>query len=143
MENVAKKNYIQLNDLEVYQLSRQLSLKAWAIYEKLDWQDKKTMGDQFIRSADSVGANVAEGYGRFHYLDKIRFYYNSRGSLFEAGSHWLELLLERNKISKEEFDQLKGIIEKLQQKLNNLISATYRSKEAQDKLILNEIPYET
>ena len=130
MENAAKKNYIHLKDLEVYQLLRLFSAKSWAIYEKLDWQDKKTMGDQFIRSADSVGANVAEGYGRFHYLDKIRFYYNSRGSLFEAGIHWLQLLLERNKITKEEFDQLKGIVEKLQQKLNNLISATYRSKEA-------------
>lgn len=130
MESSEKKNYILLKDMEVYQLARQLSALAWKVYEKLNWQDKKTIGDQFITSSDSVGANIAEGYGRFHYLDKIRFYYNSRGSLFEASIHWLELLLERGKIEKEAFDDLKRIAEKLQLKLNNLISATYRSKEA-------------
>ena len=64
-----KKKYIVLKDLEVYRLARELSSMGWDIYDKLDWQDRKTMGDQFIRSTDSVGANIAEGYGRFHYLD--------------------------------------------------------------------------
>ena len=79
-----KKKYIGLDDLEVYQLARKLSAIGWEIYEGLSWQDKKTMGDQFISSTDSIGANVAEGYGRYHYLDKIRFYYHSRGSYLEA-----------------------------------------------------------
>lgn len=74
---------------------------VWKIYERLHWQDKKTMGDQFVTSADSVGANIAEGYGRFHYLDKIRFYYNSRGSLLENGIHWVELLYKEIKLPKK------------------------------------------
>lgn len=72
MEGGNKKKYIVLQDLEVYKMARELSAIGWEIYDKLDWQDRKTMGDQFIRSTDSVGANIAEGYGRFHYLDKIR-----------------------------------------------------------------------
>jgi four helix bundle protein len=68
-----KKKYIALKDLEVYQLSRKLSDSAWRIYEGLNWQDKKIMGDQFIESSDSVGANIAEGYRRYHYLDKIKY----------------------------------------------------------------------
>lgn len=129
MEDKSKKGYIVLKNLEVYQLARELSDMGWAIYEKLGWQDKKTMGDQFISSIDSVGANIAEGYGRFHYLDKIRFYYNSRGSLLESATHWLELLNERGKISKEGFKDCKVVAEKLSLKLNNFISATYQSKQ--------------
>ena len=86
-----------LNDLEVYKLARELSKIGWEIYQNLNWQTKKIMGDQFIESTDSVGANIAEGYGRFHYLDKIKFYYNSRASLIECNEHWIELLKERKK----------------------------------------------
>lgn len=57
------------------------------VYKKMDWQLKKIIGDQFIRAIDSIRANIAEGYGRFHYLDRIKFYYNTCGSLFEA-KHW-------------------------------------------------------
>ena len=99
--------YITVKNLVVYQLARKLSSLAWKIYEKMDWQLKKIMGDQFITATDSVGANIVEGYGRFHYRDKIRFYYISRASLNESVSHWLELLLERNKISNDEYTEIK------------------------------------
>lgn len=122
--------YILLKDLEVYKLARKLSDLAWKIYKSLDWEDKKIMGDQFIESTDSIGANIAEGYKRYHYLDKIKFYYNSRASLSEACDHWLELLFERKKITKEEFDAMKSLEEKLSIKLNNFIQSTYRSKDA-------------
>lgn len=89
-----KKNYISLDKLEIYKSSRQLSKIGWKMYQNLTWQEKKLVGDQFIRSLDSVGANVVEGYGRFHYLDKVKLYYNARGSLSES-KHWLELLFER------------------------------------------------
>ena len=120
--------YILLKDLEVYKLARELSGSAWEIYEKLDWRDKKIMGDQFIAAIDSVGANIAEGYKRYHYLDKIKFYYNSRASLNEACGHWLELLYERKKMAKKEFENLKSLERKLSIKLSNFIKTTYKSK---------------
>jgi len=123
-----KKKYIQLEDLEVYQLARNLSKIGWEIYEPLDWQTKKISGDQFIESTDSVGANIAEGYGRFHYLDKIKFFYNARGSLNECNNHWIELLNERKKVSSNKYKEYKTIAKKLSVKLNNLISAIYRSR---------------
>ena len=126
---IKSKNYIVLKDLEVYQRARLLSVMGWKIYDKLDWQNKKTMGDQFIRATDSVGANIAEGYGRFHYLDKIRFYYNSRGSLLECATHWSELLFERNRISKDQHISYKKVADQLHVKLNNLIRSTYQSKQ--------------
>jgi four helix bundle protein len=123
--------YIELRNLEVYKLSRELSSMVWKIYCKMNFEDKKHIGDQFLRSVDSVGANIAEGYGRFHYLDKVRFYYNARASHFEAFTHWHEILFEREKISKDEFEAIKEIASVLQVKLNNFITIT--TKKGRDK----------
>lgn len=123
------KEYIPLEALGVYQMARSLSRIAWLIYEKLDWQTKKIMGDQFIESTDSIGANLAEGYSRFHYLEKIKFYYTSRGSLTESWKHWLSLLEERNKVSVDAADEFRDIAEPLHKKLNRFIATTYHAKQ--------------
>ncbi|MCF8370518.1 MAG: four helix bundle protein [Bacteroidales bacterium] len=130
MEN---RKYIVLKDLEVYQLARQLSRIGWDIFESLTWQDKKIMGDQFIESTDSIGANIAEGYYRFHYLDKVKFYYYSRGSLAECSTHWLELLFERGKIQQSVFDEFVRESKRLEIKLNNFITVTYNQSQKPKK----------
>ncbi|MCB0397346.1 MAG: four helix bundle protein [Flavobacteriales bacterium] len=122
------KTYITLKDLEVYQLSRQLSALAWEIYSKLNYEEKKIMGDQFIRSIDSVGANISEGYARYHYLDKVRFYHISRGSLSEACQHWAELMIERKVIDQAIFNSIQEVYKSLEVKLNNFISSTLKTK---------------
>ena len=124
-----EKKYIPLGNLEVYKLARELSKIAWEIYQDLNWQDRKTMGDQFLEATDSVGANIAEGYGRHHYLDQIKFYYNSRGSLNECCHHWLEILKERGKMKVEKYEQFQTVAEKLSLKLNNFITSTYKAKK--------------
>jgi four helix bundle protein len=124
-----KKGHINLEDLEVYQLSRALSKKAWEIYSRLNWQMEKIMEDQLIESEDSIGANIAEPYGRYHYLDRNRFLYNSRGSKLEAVNDWFSLMLERGLMSDEGFGEVKGIAEKLAIKLNNYIQLIYNSKK--------------
>ena len=126
MEN---KTFITIKDLQVYQLSRKLSTIAWNIYSKMSFEEKKIIGDQFIRATDSIGANIAEGYSRFHFLDKVRFYYNARASQSESTDHWLELLFERNKINQQVFDEYKSISKDLQIKLNNFIKFTKNENE--------------
>lgn len=123
--------YIPVHDLEVYKIARELSVFAWKIYAHLSWQDQKIIGNQFITSADSVGANVAEGYGRFHYLDKIKFYYIGRASLSECCDHWLELLCERNKITVKQLREGKNLQYRIGTKLNNFIASTYKNKKQQ------------
>lgn len=120
-------DYITLGNLKVYQLSIELSHIAWDEYEKLNWQIKKIIGDQFITSIDSVGANIAEGYGRFHYLDKTKFYYNARGSLFEA-KHWAYLLQKRKIISSDKFNKILDKTEHIHRSLNELIKNTKNNK---------------
>ncbi len=119
--------YILLNQLKVYQLSVEFSDLAWKIYKGLGWQLKKIIGDQFITSIDSVGSNIAEGYGRYHYLDKIKFYYNARGSLFES-KHWIDLLYRREIINREKYLQLVKKYKDIQIGLNSLINSTYKKK---------------
>jgi four helix bundle protein len=114
---------MELSDLEIYVLSRRLSSKAWDVYGAMDWQTRKLMGDQWIRSTDSVGANIAEGFGRFHYLDKNKFNFNARGSLLEA-IHWTELLLERKQIKPNLNEEFKKIFDELRLKLNKYIRTT-------------------
>lgn len=100
---------------------------AWEAYESFDWRAKKIIGDQFITSADSIGANIAEGYGRFHYLDKVKFYYNARGSLLES-RHWLDLLLERKLISNTHAKNYGDIYKNLRIILNGLINSAMKAK---------------
>jgi four helix bundle protein len=124
-------SFFELINLEVYQLSGKLSSIAWVIFCRMNFEDKKHIGDQFLRAIDSIGANVAEGYGRYHYLDKVRFYYDSRGSHYEAFTPWLDLMFEREKISEAEFASISETALILRVKLNNFIAAT--SKNARIK----------
>jgi four helix bundle protein len=123
MEN----KYLKLEDLEVYKIARELSKNSWEIYNSLDSELKYVFGRQYITAVDSVGANISEGYGRYHYLDKAKFYYNARASLFEA-KHWISLLHEREVIAKEKHDELVDKLNLLNAKLNNLIKSTANKK---------------
>ena len=68
--------------LKVWQKAHQLMLD---IHKKLlpllPKDEKYDLADQIRRSSKSVGANIAEGYGRFYYMDNVCFCYNARGSL--------------------------------------------------------------
>jgi len=119
-------DYVKLGDLDLYKETVELSREAWKVFERFSWQDKKIIGDQFIRSTDSIGANIAEGYGRFHYKDRVRFYYNSRGSLLET-KHWVLLLYERKKINKEEFDNFLNLLTNIHKQLNSYISSCLKN----------------
>jgi four helix bundle protein len=79
------------------------------------------MDDRFISAADSFGANIAERYGRYHYLDKIRFFYNARVLLAEAREHWLELLKERKEVSEEMYNEYESVAKQAQIKLQSFI----------------------
>ena len=121
-------NFIQLERLDVYVLSLEYSRKGWEIYDPLDWRIKKIIGDQFIESVDSSGANIAEGYGRFHYLDRIKFYYNARGSLYES-RHWLLLMKERSIISEAKNNEMNQLANRILQCINAMISSQYQAKK--------------
>jgi len=104
-------------ELRVYQQAEELSDLVWAIV--LGWHGlaKDTIGKQMVRSADSVGANIAEGHGRGSYVDNRRFVRIARGSLYET-RHWLRRAFCRKLLSDEQIQKLKTIIENLAPQLN-------------------------
>jgi len=126
-------NYVKLGDVFVYKISIELCNKGWDIYKEMSWQIKKVIGDQFIRSVDSNAANIAEGYGRYHYLDKIKFYYNARASLLET-KHWSFLLHQREIINKQQFEDILKLTNLIHYNLNKLIQSCYKAKSGKELL---------
>jgi four helix bundle protein len=104
-------------DLKVYQLSEQLSDAIGDIVLKWEPFHRNTTGEQLVRSADSVGANIAEGHGRGSFKDNKRHVYIARGSLYET-QHWLRRAFQRKLLTPEVVSRLKPILDELNPKLN-------------------------
>ena len=76
-------------DLEVWQKGKTLTLRIYGIVADFPKDEVYGITSQIKRAALSVPANIAEGFGRYHFLDKAKFYLNARGSLYELKSHLL------------------------------------------------------
>ena len=75
-------------DLDCWQTCRAVRVYvAKEIIPALPRDEKYRFADQLLRAARSTTANIAEGYGRFHYLDSARFCSNARGSAYEVLDH--------------------------------------------------------
>lgn len=110
-------SYYNLEDLEVYQLAESFSDEIWFIVGDWDYFAKDTVGKQIVRSADSIGANIAEGYGRYHYKENRNFCYFSRGSIIETKG-WLKKSRIRNLINEEQYNALFEKLQTIHLKLN-------------------------
>lgn len=107
----------KIEDLEIYQLSEILADEIWDIVSSWEYFAKDTVGKQIVRSADSIGANIAEGFGRFHYKENKNFYYFSRGSIIETKG-WLKRSIKRKLISEKQYLDLITKLETIHFKLN-------------------------
>lgn len=75
-------------DLECWKACRVLRIfVAKEVGPSLPKEERYRLGDQVLRAARSTTANIAEGYGRFHYLDNAKFCSNARGSCYEVLDH--------------------------------------------------------
>jgi len=114
-------------ELRVYQQAEAMADAIWDIV--LPWNSlaKDTVGKQMIRSADSIGANIAEGHGRGTYAENRRFVRISRGSLYET-RHWLRRAYRRKLLTKKQVDHLKELVNNLGPQLNAYLSSIGPSK---------------
>jgi len=76
--------YETLENLEIFQLAEQICDRFYELIQTWKTFDQETVGIQLVRAADSIGANLAESYGRYHYGEKLNFLYYARGSLYET-----------------------------------------------------------
>jgi four helix bundle protein len=82
-------------DLEVWKQSRKIRIWISEAAKKFPVEEKYRLTDQIVRSSRSIGNNIAEGHGRFHYQDNIRFCIIARGSLSETLDHLMIALDEK------------------------------------------------
>ena len=85
MERLASetKHYQTFEDLEVYQVGREFRKAMYRAARRLPQEEKFGLTSQIRRAAVSLTNNIAEGHGRFHFLEQIKFMLQSRGSLEE------------------------------------------------------------
>ena len=53
-------------------------------------EERYELTSQLVRATRSSTANIAEGWGRFHFLESRKFYFNARGSQAEVLDHLME-----------------------------------------------------
>jgi len=117
--------YLRLNDIDAYKTSFHLSNFIWNLVVKWDNIAKYTLGKQFIDAADSISANIAEGFGRYYKKDKIKFYFYSAGSVKECFD-WNEKSKIRQLLTNEEYEHIFGELQKLPEAINRLVKFTNR-----------------
>jgi four helix bundle protein len=112
--------YEAIEDKRVYQRAEAISDRVWEHVVRWEWFEKRTVGSQLTRAADSIGANIAEAGGRFHPGDVRNFFYYARGSLRET-VYWIRRAHARNLVSAEEAEHLSQELEQLAMEINACI----------------------
>lgn len=107
--------FLKFEDLRVFKAAEAFADEIWDVVNEWETFAKLTVGKQLVRSADSIGANIAEGTGRGTAKDNQRFVRMARGSLNEA-KYWLLRASHRNLIKPDEADKLKQMIEAINTK---------------------------
>ena len=110
-------------DLDCWKESHVLVIKVYQIVKKFPKEEKYGLVDQLRRASSSITANIAEGSGRYHYKDRIHFYYQSRGSLKEVQS-FLILARDLRYIENECFNDLWSQAKKSEMLINGLIRSS-------------------
>jgi len=113
---------MNIYDLDVYKISMEIGEKVWKIVNGWNYFERDTIGNQLVRSADSIAANLSEGFGRYHFKDKKNFSYYSRGSLYETKT-WLEKAYFRNLLNESDFSSFKETINLVGKLLNGYIKS--------------------
>jgi four helix bundle protein len=132
----------ELEDLRILKTAEEIADAVWKQVVQWDEFAKDVVGKQMARAIDSIGANIAESYGRFNHGEKLQFIYYSRGSLFET-KYWLNRALTRELMQagavKEYTSRLTEVARQLNAFANSLKTQRSESK-SQSKTIREPSP---
>jgi len=118
-------------DLECYMLALDVIANAYQLARSIPSEDKYDLASQIRQSSKSVTSNIAEGYGRYHYLDSLKFYSNARGSLNETLSHFIEALVV-GYIEQPYFDRVYALIRQTERALNGFMTYVRKQQAGAD-----------
>lgn len=123
-------------DLDVYKKARAFRKRMYAVARKLPDFEKYELGRQIRRAAVSLTNNIAEGHGRYHYLDEIKFQLQSRGSLSELLDD-LNVCQDEDYLPTAEIVELKERAKEVQRLINGYIRFL-RERKAGASLVVRE-----
>ena len=106
-----------LEDLRVLAMAESVADSVWEQVAHWSEFSRDTVGKQIVRSADSIGANIAEGNGRHDFQDNRRFVKIARGSLNET-QHFLRRAFKRNLLTSGDVKKIKPLVDNLAPQLN-------------------------
>ena len=115
-------------ELDCWKKATEIRRQRAELVKGFPYEEKYKLTDQIVRASRSVTANIAEGFGRFHYQEYAKFCRQSRGSLYELIDH-LIVAKDENYISTEEYERLKSEIELTLAVLNGFINYLLIAKE--------------
>ncbi len=110
-------------DLNVWKEGHKLAIHIYLVTKKFPKEETYSLTDQMRRAAVSITSNIAEGFGRQSYKEKVQFYYLSNGSLVELKNQLL-LAKDVGYLMKSDFDQLAIQINLTHQLLQGFIKKT-------------------
>lgn len=114
-------------DLDCYKLALEVMVKVHAFSKTLPPEEKFDLFAQIRRSAKGVTGNIGEAYGRYHYLDSLRFYSIARGELNETLAHLINAKV-LNYLDQSNFEELYMLIRQAEQSLNGFMSYIRRQR---------------
>ena len=129
----------RFEDLKVWQLAHKLSVEVATLVKSFPKEEKYDLIGQMRRSARSIPSDISEGFGRFHFNDKLTFYERCRASLGELRNHFEEALDNRY-IGKESYDRFSEEMDEIGYLLNKMMRNVSRARAsygAQKKLKRN------
>jgi len=118
--------------LEFYQDSLKLLKAAYRLANGLPDYERYNLSDQLRRCACSIVLNIAEGYGRYHYLDRLRFLYIARGSLGETASAFI-IAESLGYCTKEQLNWVIQLKEQIEKNLNGYCRFIRSQKQGRDE----------
>lgn len=123
---------MEFKDLRVWREAKDLVLEIYRITEQFPKVETYGLADQLRRATNSVCANIAEGFNRYHAKDKIKFYYNARGSISESQSH-LIIASELGYLEEVFTYKLIEDFNRVRKMLNAMINSVNRCHESRSK----------
>lgn len=113
----------KFTDLDVWREAHILTLLVYKSTKFYPKSELFGLTSQIRRAVVSIESCVAEGFSRFHYKDRLTFYYDSRGSIAEVQTQSI-IAKDLGYISKDQFDEIMKQSEKVAIILGGLIRST-------------------
>jgi len=128
--------FLTFADLEVYKKAREFRKRMYAVARNLPDFERYDLGSQIRRAAVSLTNNIAEGHGRYHFLDQIKFELHARGSLSELVDD-LNVCDDENYLPVSDLKILKESAQEVQRLINGYIRHL-RAKKSGASLLTRE-----